>query len=375
MATVKPTRGNAAQPEFRFGEGRISGVLGTTLGALSLLAVLCFRHPELLTTPELREVYPMPLVRGVLFTALLAAQLLGLVSIVLQRRFGLGLAGIALSGLAILLGGAWVEVDGPVESPRYVGLDWFVLDLLALALIFVPLERLFARLAEQPVLRRGWRTDLAYFFVSHMLVQVTVLLTMAPAALLLGRFVRPGFQAVVAAQPLWLQFLGVMLCADLFQYAVHRAFHALPWLWRFHSIHHSSTEMDWLAGSRLHLFDVVVTRAFSFVPLFLIGFSAQALTAYLFFVSFHAVFIHANVRFRLWPLRWIVVTPLFHHWHHGAEPEAVDVNFAVHLPWIDRIFGTAYLPERWPAGYGIAAEPIPESFTQQLVYPFQRPRG
>jgi lathosterol oxidase len=367
--------GNAAQPEFRFGEGRISGVLSVALGALSLLAVLCFRHPELLTTPELRAVYPMPVVRGVLIAALLASLLLGLVSTLLQGRFGLGLAGIGLAGLALALGGAWVEVEGPVESPRYVGLDWFVLDLLALALIFVPLERIFARLTQQPVLRLGWRTDLAYFFVSHMLVQVTVLLTMSPAALLLGRFVRPELQAAVAAWPLPLQFLAALFCADLFQYAAHRAFHRVRWLWRFHAVHHSSQQMDWLAGSRLHLLDVVVTRAVSFAPLFLMGFSEQALLAYLFFVSFQAVFIHANVRFRLRPLRWLVVTPLFHHWHHAAEPAAVDVNFAVHLPWIDRLFGTAYLPERWPACYGVAGDPIPEGWWQQLVHPLRRGPG
>ena len=365
--------GNAPGPEFRFGEGRISGVLGVVLGALSLLAVLCFHFPELLTTPELRAVYPMPVVRGVLFAALLASLGLGLVSTVLQGRFGLGLAGVGLAGAAILLGGAWVEVEGPVASPRYVGLDWFVLDLLVLALVFVPLERIFARLAEQPILRQGWRTDLAYFFVSHLLVQVTVLLTMAPATLLLARFVHGGFQAAVASQPLALQFLQALLCADLFQYAVHRTFHRVPWLWRFHAVHHSSQQMDWLAGSRLHLFDVVVTRAVSFVPLFVLGFSEPAVLAYLFFVSFHAVFIHANVRFRLRPLRWFVVTPIFHHWHHAAEPEAVDVNFAVHLPWIDRLLGTAYLPERWPAHYGVAGEPVPEGWVTQLVHPFRKP--
>jgi lathosterol oxidase len=361
------------EPEFRLGEGRISGVLAVALGALSLLAVLCFRYPELLTTPELRAVYPMPLVRGVLFAALLASQALGLVSIVLQRRFGLGLAGIALSGAAILAGGAWVEVEGPVASPRYVGLDWFVLDLLVLALVFVPLERLFARLAEQPVLRRGWRTDLAYFFVSHLLVQVTVLLTMAPATLLFGRLVHGGFQAAVASQPLALQFLQALLLADLFQYGIHRAFHRVPWLWRFHAVHHSSERMDWLAGSRLHLFDVVVTRAVSFAPLYLMGFAEPALLAYLFFVSFHAVFIHANVRFRFDALRWLVVTPRFHHWHHAAE--VVDVNFAVHLPWLDRIFGTAHLPERWPERYGIAGDLLPDGWWHQLVYPLRaRPR-
>ncbi len=64
-----------------------------------------------------------------------------------------------------------------------MGLDWFVLNLFLLALVFVPLERIFARLPEQRVFRPGWRTDLSHFFVSHLMVQVTVLLTMAPAAL------------------------------------------------------------------------------------------------------------------------------------------------------------------------------------------------
>jgi fatty acid hydroxylase family protein len=72
------------------------------------------------------------------------------------------------------------------------------------------------------------------------------------------------------------------------------------------------------------------------VPLYLLGFSPPALYAYLIFLSFHAVFIHANVRSRFRAVEWLVVTPRFHHWHHAAAPEAVDRNFAVHLPLLDR---------------------------------------
>ena len=110
------------------------------------------------------------------------------------------------------------------------------------------------------------------------------------------------------------------MVADLAEYVVHRTFHGVPWLWRFHAIHHSAQAMDWLAGSRLHLLDIVVTRGLSFVPLYLLGFSPPALYAYLVFVSFHAVFIHANVRFRFKPIEWLVVTPRFHHWHHADAP-------------------------------------------------------
>lgn len=360
------------RPEFRFGDGRISGVVSVGLGALCVLAVLCFRYPALLTTPDLRAALPLDLVRIVLFSANSAALGFGALCFALGGRRRMAFAGIALSALAIGLGGAWVETPDSVASTRYIGVDWFVLDLLVLALIFLPLERLLALHRSQYIFRRGWRTDLAHFFVSHLLVQVTVLLTMAPARLLLGEAVSPELQARVSALPFALQVGLALLLADLFQYGAHRLMHAVPWLWRFHAIHHSSTQMDWLAGSRLHLFDIVMTRAASFLPLFALGIDERALTAYLVFVSFHAVLIHANVRFRLRPLRWILATPIYHHWHHSAEPEAVDRNFAVHLPVLDRIFGTAYLPDRWPASYGIEGDPVPEHYLAQAVWPLRR---
>jgi len=354
--------------EFHLGDGRLSGALGVALGALSLLAVLCFRFPELLTTPELRAIYPMGLVRATLFGALVCALAAGALAVLLGRR-ALGLAGLALAGAAIALGGAWVETR-PVADSSHAGLDWFVLDLLVLALVFVPLERAFARVREQRILRAGWRTDLAHFFASHLLVQVLALLTIAPAELLLGGIVPAGLHQTVSAWPLAVQVALAIACADLFQYWIHRAFHTVPRLWRFHAIHHSSEEMDWLAGSRLHLVDVVATRAVSFLPLFALGLSARALTAYLVFVSFQAVFLHANLRFRFGPLRWILATPEFHHWHHAREP--VDRNFAVHLPCLDRLFGTAWQPGAFPERYGLAGERVPEGWLRQLAWPFAR---
>lgn len=352
--------------------GRRTGQLSVALASLSLLAVLCFRYPELLTTPDLRAVYPVSMLRIMLFGALLASLGLALASLVRGRRRLLGMAGITLAAVAIALGGAWIEAEGPVAQRRSLGLDWFVLDLLVLAVVFVPLERLFALHPRQLVLRSGFRTDLAHFFASHLLVQTTVYLTMTPAALLFAWAVQPGWQATVAAQPLALQLLEAIALADLFQYGVHRLFHAVPALWRFHAVHHSSRALDWLAGSRLHLVDVLLTRAAAFVPLFVMGFSEPAMIGYVIFVSFHAVLIHANVGFQANALRWILVTPHYHHWHHAAEPEAIDRNFAVHLPLIDRLFGTAYSPGRWPTTYGIEGERVPEGWLAQLVHPFRR---
>jgi lathosterol oxidase len=357
----------------RFGSGWISGVLAVTCGALGLGGVLCLLFPDWLTTPDARAHYPLGVLRALIHALLVVGFGLGALSAVLRCRKVLGLTGLGLATAGTLLGGAGVELPDAVTGTAALGLDWFLLNLFVLALLFVPLERLFALRPAQPVFRPGFTTDLAHFAASHLLVQLTVALTLMPAALFFRWAVSPWLQDRIAAQPLALQLVEIVVVADLAQYAVHRAFHAVPWLWRFHAVHHSSISMDWLAGSRLHLADVVVTRGLSFVPLYVLGFSPPAVYAYLVFVSFHAVFIHANVRFRLGPLERLLVTPRFHHWHHAAHPEAVDRNFAVHVPAIDRLLGTLHLPAaRWPDTYGIAGAPVPGSYWGQLAWPFRR---
>jgi lathosterol oxidase len=116
--------------------------------------------------------------------------------------------------------------------------------------------------------------------------------------------------------------------------------------------------------------DVVATRACAFAPLFLLGVSQRALALYVGLVAFQAVFLHANVRLRFGPLRFLVATPEFHHWHHAGAP--ADKNFAVHLPLLDWMFGTAWLPGRFPTRYGIAGNPVPEGWWRQLRWPLTR---
>jgi sterol desaturase/sphingolipid hydroxylase (fatty acid hydroxylase superfamily) len=369
---VTPAPGASGSPEFRAGDGKISGTLAVSLGWLGLGAVLALHFPQYLSAPDLRTAYPMPVIRGLIDAVLAGAAVFGVISLILSRRKSRGLLALGLAGATLALGGSRVPIDGPIGDAPYVALDWFLLKIFVLALLFVPLERLFARV-DQRVFRAGWRTDLAHFGASHLLIQATVLLTMVPAAVLFHWAVSDRLQAAVASQPLWLQFVEALVVADLFAYGAHRLFHAVPWLWRFHAIHHSSERLDWLAGSRLHIVDIVVTRAAGFVPLYVLGFAEGALYAYLTWASFHAVFVHANVRFTFGPLRYVLATPQFHHWHHSATE--YNHNYAVHLPLIDRIFGTYHLPgDAWPGEYGIAGRAVPEGYLRQLAYPFRRRR-
>ena len=355
------------------GSGWASGVGSVFLGALGLGAVLCLHFPSLLTFPELRARYPMSYIRALIQAVIAAALVLGVLSSILRQRKVLGLTGAALAITATLLGGASVPVEGPVRRGPAIGFDWFLLDLFATALVFVPIERIWPRLPEQGTFRPDWTTDGAYFFSTHAPVQLLSLLILLPATMAARWLAVPRLAETVGHWPFAVQFVLAILAADLAQYAVHRAFHAVPALWRFHAIHHSSRSLDWLAGSRFHFVELVGTRALVLIPVTLAGFSQAALTAYLGFVAFHATFTHANFGPRAAWLERLFVMPRFHHWHHAAHPEAIDRNFAIHFPWIDRLFGTFHLPAgAWPQRYGLVDGAVRQGFFAQQVAPFGR---
>ena len=353
--------------------GKRAGVVAAILGAIAVMGEFCFLFPSYLVSHDLWDFYAshMSLMRGILHVIIILTFVLATVSVVLIRSKVYGLIGLALGTIAILLGGSKAE---PVIAGRRAwsaGLDYFLLELLVLALIFIPMERIWT-LRDAKIFRQGWQTDLKHFFLSHAGVQVLSFLTMIPVQVLFAWVVKFPFQKYVAAQPLVLQFVEILFVSDMVSDWVHRAFHKIPWLWSFHAIHHSSLHMDWLAGSRSHVVDTIVNRFFGFVPIFILGFAQPALYAYILFVSFHAVYIHANVNHR-WPyLRWVLATPEFHHWHHTSDEEGIDKNFAVFLSVIDVIFGTAHLPDHWPQRYGTTKFQPPETYVGQLVYPFQK---
>jgi sterol desaturase/sphingolipid hydroxylase (fatty acid hydroxylase superfamily) len=362
-------------PDFRSAVGKRAALCSALLGGLCVIAELCFLFPDLLVTRDALPLYKahMALCRGILQASIFASFVLGALGVLLARSHRRSLLGIGCGIVAILMGGAQADSLGVAGLRSWsAGLDYFVLELLVLGLVFIPVEALFW-LHRQNVLRQGWQTDLKHFFVSHAGVQLLSFAALLPAQVLFSWAVQLDFQRTVASQPLWVQFVEMIAAVDLATYWIHRAFHQVPWLWRFHAIHHSSLEMDWLAGSRIHVVDALLTRAVAFIPVFVLGFAPSALYAYLVFISFHAVFIHANVRWRFPGVRWVLSTPQYHHWHHASDVEGIDKNFAQFLPLWDILFGTVYLPNAWPARYGVDHFQPPESYLGQLVYPFRSP--
>ena len=241
--------------------------------------------------------------------------------------------------------------------------------VLIIALIFIPLERLLPLHAEQSPARRHWLNDVVYLLFNGIVIKIGLLVVIGTAMLVLHRFVPAGLAQAVQSQPVWLQAVEVLVLADTGFYLAHRAFHAVPFLWRFHSIHHSIEEMDWLAAHRVHPVDQILTKSASFVPVFALGFSTTAILIFTLIYQWQSLFIHSNTRIKVGPLKWLLASPQFHHWHHANEREAWDKNFAGQLPLLDMLGGTLFMPDRMPQKYG-TDDPVPQLYHQQLAYPF-----
>lgn len=253
--------------------------------------------------------------------------------------------------------------------------------LILLSALFFVIERIVGRYSgrQQPVIRKGWFTDVIYWFVTPLITKpLTAISFLLPAAVLVicGLATREGLQTheytgfgPVGRQPVWLQGLEIYVLFDLMGYWSHRLFHFGPW-WPFHAVHHSSEELDWLGAVRVHPVNDLVSKAIQVTPLLLLGFNPFVTLSAAPFFTLYAIFLHANVNWDFGPLRSIIATPVFHRWHHSKDREAWDKNFAGLFPFWDILFGTYYMPKgRYPENFGIC-EPMPAGFLGQLWEPF-----
>ena len=372
---LKLRRELEAPPALRkFGSGWISGVLGMMLGLAALGAVIMMRFPGVFVMKESAALVAHSGFRTGMMALMVLAFLFSMLSLLLRPSKVLGMTGMVAVLIAVTLGGTQAQAVAPDMTPLYFGLDFFVLRLLFTGFLFIPLETIFPHREEQGIFRYEWREDLFYYLVSSMMVQVLTWLSFMPAQTLFAITSWTEFRAWVAALPFAVQFIAIMFLTDLVQYWVHRLFHSIPALWRFHAVHHSAQAMDWIAGARMHFFEILALRSTTVIPMIVLGFSQGAVNAYILVVYLYATFVHSNLGWKFGFLEKLLVTPRFHHWHHGIEKEAIDVNFAVHFPLFDKLFGTHHMPEngRWPSGYGIGGHPVPKGYWQQFLHPFQR---
>jgi len=249
---------------------------------------------------------------------------------------------------------------------------WFVI----LCTVFIPLEQFFA-LRPQKIRRPQFLNDLGFFFLSGLMPKLILAIPMAALAFGFNRILPSALLAFTAQLPLWAKLLGSLTLGEIGFYWGHRWMHEIPFLWRFHALHHSAEKIDFMVNTRLHPIDLVFTRLCGFVPIYALGFAAPtthlADNTPLMFILFGVVwgfFLHANIRARFGPIEKVIAMPAFHHWHHSKVDHA-NHNYASVFAWLDRIFGTYYLPDEWPAEYGIV-DKAPEDFASQILEPFDR---
>lgn len=166
-----------------------------------------------------------------------------------------------------------------------------------------------------------------------------------------------------------------LLVLDFWTYAMHRAYHEVPLLWRFHAPHHLDEHLDATSAFRFHLGEIAISAAARLIPAIALGITPTTLLAFEALLTANAVFHHSNIRlperFERF-LSWIVVTPAIHWRHHHALRRDTDSNYTAILSLWDRLFGSAN-PEPRTLGMAIGVEGENDrSLGGLLAYPFDR---
>jgi sterol desaturase/sphingolipid hydroxylase (fatty acid hydroxylase superfamily) len=270
-----------------------------------------------------------------------------------------------------------------VELVRLETADYATLQWRAIATFFslCIVEGLLTKPRPSPRPTPDLVADMFYWLVSPMLrmaSRILLLFVLVAFALTLGHQVGPHlFQGFgpLARQPLWLCTIELLVLMDLSSYWSHRMFHTVPWLWRFHAIHHSAKTMRWATTARVHPVNEVATYLTSTVPFFLVGFPLKAAFPLLPWAMAFALCAHTQWNLSFGWLGNVFVSPRFHRWHHSHSNEGGNSNFGNIFSFWDRLFGTRYYPEgRRAEVIGLDVDDCPESYLGQLAYPF-RPRG
>jgi sterol desaturase/sphingolipid hydroxylase (fatty acid hydroxylase superfamily) len=252
---------------------------------------------------------------------------------------------------------------------------------LGLAAVFTALTAWFACNPGRPWWQKpDLATDLCYwFFIPVITRYLRIGLLIAGAAVLFGVTTAEGLIAFydnghgpIAALPLIVQMALFLVGEDIILYVTHRYFHGVR-LWKYHAVHHSSEQLEWISAARFHPVNLLFGSVLADVALLLAGISPNVLVVLGPLTVAHSAFVHANLDWTLGPFKYVIAGPVFHRWHHTAAERGGEKNFAATFPVLDLIFGTFYMPQgALPDDYGIAEREFPESFAGQLAQPFRQ---
>ncbi len=167
------------------------------------------------------------------------------------------------------------------------------------------------------------------------------------------------------------QLAFFLVLHDLYIYWFHRWQHNSKLLWRTHEAHHSNKAVDWIAGSRSHMIEILINQTVEFMPLVLFGADPVVVPIKAAIDGIWGMYIHSNINVKSGWLQYIINGPEMHQWHHADQKEVFFVNYSTKLAIWDWIFGTAYLPGKKPKKSGLPY-PYPRDYFLQLVFIFRK---
>jgi sterol desaturase/sphingolipid hydroxylase (fatty acid hydroxylase superfamily) len=252
---------------------------------------------------------------------------------------------------------------------------------IVLALVFTVLTHFWSCNPAAPWWRkRELATDVTYWFFVPVFARVfRIGLMVLGASVIFNIHDADGLIAFyddghgpLAKLPLWLQAMLFLLLSDFMLYWLHRMFHG-GGFWKYHAIHHSSEDLEWISAARFHPVNLLIGTISVDVILLMAGISPNIMLWVGPFTTFHSAFVHANLNWTLGPFKYVLATPVFHRWHHTRLEEGGNTNFAGTFPIWDILFGTFRMPEkRLPDNYGKDEAAMPSEIAGQLAYPFRQ---
>jgi sterol desaturase/sphingolipid hydroxylase (fatty acid hydroxylase superfamily) len=176
------------------------------------------------------------------------------------------------------------------------------------------------------------------------------------------------------------QVIFFVFTHDLYIYLFHRLQHASKILWRTHEAHHSGKQVDFLAGSRSHILEIIINQTIEFAPIIILGANPEVIPIKALLDAMFGMFIHANINVKLGKFKYFFNSPELHLWHHANYHEVFHANFSTKFSVWDHLFGTAYdpgfKPGNKPENWGLYYDFPKDYFLQQAfaVKPFDEQR-
>ena len=256
----------------------------------------------------------------------------------------------------------WVDA----QIDQFPTLTWVATITLSLFVVIYVIERVYGQ-PPQRYLSRAFFHDIGYWIyyrsgIHHLLLTAWVLQAMTPALSFLRLDLLDGWPVVARYFTYWIVF-------DFMAYWVHRWKHASRVLWAFHAVHHSQERLTFATLTRGHPFEQVFGSAIAFFPLIVLGAPPMAWLPLQLVRDFLEAIQHSAIPWRLGWARYLIVSPVFHSFHHSTDPAHHDRNFGVNLAIWDHLFGTAVDGPARPAEFGLKDTPMP-TVASQLVGPF-----